>query len=95
VLSSSIRNNVVEVMFVTEISELNKLLNANNPSDDPQSIILTRVDNASTLPGQPRVSLFASDFNEYLRTAFLTPELDQAVSKLWLVSYKTYTLSQV
>ena len=82
-------------MFVTEISELNKLLKAINPSDDPRSIILTRVDKASTLPGQPRVSLFTSDFRDYLRTALLTPALDKAVSKLWLVSYKAYTLSQV
>jgi hypothetical protein len=77
----------LSMALVTTFTELNTLLEAvKSPGNSGAFSLLQRKDGASTLPGQPRISLKPTELEEYLRAAHLTPELDKAVSKLWLVS---------
>ena len=49
--------------------------------------LLRRVDNGSTLPGQPWVGLSNEDVIPYFRKSFLVDGLDKALPYLWLVWY--------
>ncbi len=48
--------------------------------------VLRRTDGKSTLPGQPWVKIGSGKLLDYLRRAFLTPDIDKVVPHLWLVS---------
>jgi hypothetical protein len=68
----------------TEI-ELNKDLSLNTSADGESSLRRARKDAPHSLPGQARTSLDNASLKEYLRKAFLTPNLDKIAPYLWLV----------